>query len=217
MLTFKISGSKYRIPTCWDDVSFAQYIELLTLENKITEYIHLFTGIPREIIYKAELRNLENISLALSFLTTAPKFEAKPTRTLGPYVLPEDITVHSVGQFEDLRGLMAKAPKQMETTEDNIAMSELYLEACAIYAQKVKYGHYDYTKVPELKEELRKYSCIQVVQTGAFFFFKPHNLLPPTMKRSQNIRQRLKKLIQDLPGFQKTLDSLQRSLTHPKP
>lgn len=217
MLTFKISGSKYKIPTCWDDVTFSQYIDLLSTENKLLEYIHLFTGISREILYKAELKNLENISLALSFLTIPPKFEAKPTRTVGPYVLPEDITVQSVGQFEDLRGLMMKAPKTFDTPEDNIAISELYCEACAIYTQKVKYGHYDYTKVAELKEELRRYSCIQVVQTGAFFFFKPHNSLTSITKRSQNILQRLKKLIQDLPGFQQTSDFLRPSSKPLKP
>lgn len=217
MLTFKISGSKYKIPTCWDDVTFAQYIDLLSTENKLLEYIHLFTGISRDILYKAELKNLENISLALSFLTIPPVFEAKPTRTLGPYVLPEDITVQSLGQFEDLRGLMKKAPAKLESPEDNITMSELYCEACAIYAVRVKYGHYDYSKVTELKEELRRYSCIQVVQTGAFFFFKPHNSSVNMPTRSQSIRQRLKKLIQDFPGFQKTLASLQRSSTPPKP
>lgn len=216
MLTFKISGNKYRIPTCWDDVTFDQHIELMSTENKITEYIHVFTRISRDIIYKAELRNLENISLALSFLTIPPKFEAKPTRTLGPYVLPEDITLQSTGQFEDLRGLMMKAPKEFNTMEDNILISELYCEACAIYAVKVKYGHYDYSKVAELKEELRRYSCIQVVQTGAFFFAKPWTSSNNITTRSQNILQRLKKSIQGLPGYQKTLDSLQRSLIHPK-
>lgn len=217
MLTFKIRGDKFRVPTCWEDVTFGQYIDLLSTENKLLEYIHLFTGISRDILYKAELKNLENISLALSFLTIPPKFEAKPTRTVGPYVLPVDITVQSVGQFEDLRGLMMKAPKEIKTMEDNILISELYCEACAIYTQKVKYGHYDYTKVAEVKEELRKYSCIQVVQTGAFFFSKPWNSSTPTKTRYQNILPRLKKLIQDLPGFQQTLDSLRHSSTPPKP
>lgn len=217
MLTFKINGSKFRVPTCWDDVTFAQYIDLLSTENKLLEYIHLFTGISRDILYKAELKNLENIALALSFLTIPPKFEAKPTRTVGPYVLPEDIRVQAVGQFEDLRALMMKVPKEVKTIEDNIAISELYCEACAIYTVRVKYGHYDYTKVAEVKEELRKYSCIQVVQTGAFFFAKPWNSSTNTTRRYQNILPRLKKLIQDLPGFQKTLDSLRPSSTHPKP
>lgn len=215
MITFKINGTKFRIPTCWQDVTYRQYIELIK-PHTFLDQIALFTGIDLEVLRKAELRNADEMLKHLSFLNVPPPFESKPTMLVGPYTLPSDITTLSLGQFEDLRGLLAKGPKKIEAPEDHLQMNDLYLEACAIYCQKLIYGEYDYTKVPEVKEELKKYSCIEVISTGAFFLFKPLNSLMNTRTRSQNIRQRLKKLIQDFPGYQKTLDSLQRSLENRK-
>lgn len=215
MITFKINGNKYLIPTCWPDVNYRNYIALLDCKN-LLDYIALFTGIDKEILLKAELKNLEVIAQSLSFLTVQPQFEAGPTKMVGPHVLPRDVTIESLGQFEDLRGLLAKAPLNIETVENVKLLYDLQLEACAIYCQKVKYGSYDYTKVAEVKEELKEFSCIEVVQTGAFFLFKPLNTSTPIQKRSRNIRQRLKKLIVDFPGYQRTLDSLQRSSESPK-
>lgn len=214
MITFKINGTRFKIPTNWGDVTYKNYIALLDCKN-LTDYISLFTGIEKDILLKAELRNVEVIAQSLSFLNVPPKFESGPTKLVGPYVLPVDVTTETLGQFEDLRGLLAKAPNP-DTIEGAKQMSDLYLEACAIYCQKLIHGSYDYTKVPEVKEQLKNYSCIEVVQTGAFFLFKPLNSSTPIQKRSRNIRQRLKKLIVDFPGYQKTLDSLQRSLTPPK-
>lgn len=215
MITFKINGTRFKIPTCWQDVTYKNYIALLDCKNLI-DYIALFTGIERDILLKAELRNVEVIAQSLSFVTVQPKFEAGPTKLVGPYVLPVDVTVESLGQFEDLRGLLAKAPTNIETVENVRLLYDLQLEACAIYCQKLIDGSYDYTKVASVKEQLKDYSCIEVIQTGAFFLFKPLNSLTPIRKPSRNIRQRLKKLIQDFPGYQKTLDSLQRSLENRK-
>lgn len=211
MITFKINGTRFKIPTDWQDVTYAQYVALIE-PGSLPDHIALFTGIKKEILLSAELRNVESISLALAFLTTPPKFHDKPTMLVGPYTLPEDITINSLGQFEDLRGLLNKIPKDLATKEGQFKIADLYLEACAIYCQKIIYGEYDYTKVSEVKEELKRYSCMEVISTGAFFLFKPLNISKHTKTRSQSIRQRLKKLIVDFPGYQKTLDSLQRSL-----
>lgn len=216
MITLKISGTKYKIPTEWDDVTYSQYVALIDTNNSLPEYISLFTGIPLETLLKAELKNLETISIALSFLTVPPKMESEPTGMVGPYALPKDITVSSLGQFEDLRNLLKKLPKSLETKEEQKQVAELYLEACAIYAQKIIHGEYDPERVPKVKEELKSYSCIEVLQTGGFFLSKPLNISQNTKTRSLSIRQRLKKLIQDFPGYQKTLDQLQRSFRSQK-
>lgn len=215
MITFKINGTRFKIPTCWQDVTYWQYIELLK-PSTLRDQISIFTGIERSVLYSAELRNFQGIAEALSFIIAPPPFDSKPTMLVGPYTMPADITLLSLGQFEDLRGLMAKGPKKIEVAEDHLQMNDLYLEACAIYIQKLIYGEYDYTKVSEVKEELKKYSCVEVISTGAFFLFRPLNSSLNTRKRSQSITQRLKKLIVDFPGYQKTLDSLQRSLGSPK-
>ena len=145
-------------------------------------------------------------------MSLSPKLER--TEMVGRYVLPKDITLQSLGQFEDLRGLLKKLPtKKMEDFdyEDHEKVSDLYLTACAIYVQKVKDGKYDYTKVAAVKEELKNYPCTEVIGTGAFFLYRPLNISLSLTSRFLILASRLKKLIQGLPGYQRTLDFLLRS------
>lgn len=215
MITFKIQGDKYQIPTAWSDVTYSQYIQLLSLQPTIANRINLFTQIGLDKILKAKLKNLESISLALSFLDVP--FEAKLGATnVGKYPVPKDVTLESVGQFEDLRALCNRRPPDLSTTANQTLFADLCLEACAIYIQKVKDKEYDSEKVQWVKEELKKESCIQVIQTGSFFLFKPLHLQMTTRQRFQKALQRLKKSLVDLPGYQKSLDFLQRSTGSPE-
>lgn len=211
MITFKISGAKHQIPTAWGDVTFDQCVKLLKTPNNRIDQIALFTQIPRDTLATAELKGVEKIAIALSFLDTNMKFEPGPTRMVGPYVLPRDVTLESLGQFEDLRELMRKLPQKNPddyTADDHAEVYELYLSACAIYLQKILNGEYDPQQVENVKIRLRIFSCIEVIQTGAFFFYKPLNISQGTTSRSQRIIQRLKRLLQDFPGYRKSLDSL---------
>lgn len=196
------------------DVTYNQYIELLKAPNSLLHYIHIFTGITIDQLKNAEFRNLEKIAISLSFVTIPPKLEGPPTAMVGPYVTPKDVTIESLGQFEDLRGLIQKLPKE---TPDPAFISDLYLEACAIYVQKLKDGKYDHSKVSGVKELLKNYSCVEIIQTGSFFFYRPLNMSTPTTSRYQRAIQRLKKFSQELPGYQSTLDFLQRSSRPQKP
>jgi hypothetical protein len=211
MIPFKINGSKYQIPTDWNDVSFKQYVRLLILPDTLLHKIHLFTGIDIDLLQKAKFNNLEKINLALSFINLQPKLDGKPSAMVGPYYLPKDPTVESLGQFEDLRALVLRIPKELKTVEDHLKLADLYLEACAIYCQKVRDGEYDSGKVPKMKEQLENYSCTEIINTGSFFLFKPLNISINTTNHSQNLTQRMKKLLQDFPGYQKSLDFLLRS------
>lgn len=206
MITFKIAGKKYELPTRWEDVTYRQYVALLRT-SRLTDHISVFTGIDRKTLESAELRGLEKISISLSFLSFSPNF--KRTKVVGPYVMPEDVTVQSLGQFEDLRALINRMPpKDADPIEAGETIADLYLEACAIYCQKLKDGKYDSTKVPQVKEELKDCSAAQVIGTGGFFFYKPLNMSPPTMPLYRRFFQLLKKWIRALPGYQKTLDFL---------
>ena len=217
MITFKINGAKHKIPTIWENVTYNQYIELLKLPNSLLHYIHLFTSIPIETLQNSELKNLERIALSLSFLTIPPKPDGKPTLMVGPYPMPADVTIQSLGQFEDLRDLAKRLPPNLITLENQLVMAELTLEACAIYVQKIKHSKYDYSRVKEVKEELKRYSCMEVTQTGTFFLAKPLNMSTPTTSRFQRVIQRMKKFSQALPGYQSTLDFLLRSSKPQKP
>lgn len=205
MIPFKINGTKYNIPTTWSDVTFEQYVKLLHAVS-IADHISIFTGIPRETIENAELKNLEKINIALAFLTISPKFDL--TTMVGPYTMPTDIRIQSVGQFEDLRALLMKLPKDVR--EDPELVADLYLEACAIYCQKLRDSRYNPNEVPCLKEELKGYSCAEVLGTGGFFLFRPLNSSPTIMNRFQKALQLLRKWIVGFPGYRKTLDFLLR-------
>ena len=209
MIPFKINGTRYNVPTEWSDVTFKQYVALLSLPDTLLSKIHLFTGIPLGVLQTAELKNLEKISIALAFLTISPKFEAAPTRLVGPYVMPQDVTIKWLAQFEDLKKLILKVPKKELKefeVEDHEILADLYLQACAIYCQKVRDTDYNYMKSLEMLDELRGYSCLEIIQTGSFFLFRPVNLSQSTPRRFPNIRQRLKRWIQGLPGYRKTLE-----------
>lgn len=212
MIVFKLSGSKFSCPTRWEDVSFIQYVALLRLPNSLVHYIALFSGMDVAVLQNATIINLESLSIALSFLTITPHFDR--TKMVGNVILPQDVTLQSVGQFEDLRALLQKYPHNKDgealTIEQNELFCDLCLTACSIYVQKVKDGKYDYTKVEAVKEELKSASCAEVIGTGAFFLFRPMNISPPSMSRYQKSVTALKKWSQDLPGYQRTLAFFQR-------
>lgn len=208
MITFKINGVKYPFPTRWEDITYQQYFDLIRSKT-LTDHISIFTGIPRETLDNAELKNLEKISIALSFLSFAPKFDR--TKMVGPYVLPKDVTVQSTIQFEALRSLLVQMPKDLNTIENNELLQELYLSACAVYCQKLRDGKFDALKVPELKEELKNYSAAEVIGTGAFFLFRPLNTLGPSMTLFQRLLLLLKRWKQGWKTSRKTSDSKQSS------
>lgn len=212
MITFKIQGSKYQLPTSWGDVTYQQYIALLTLPDSLLHQINLFTKIGLDILFTAELRNLEKIADALMFINTPFAPKEGPTTLIGKYYTPKDVTIESLGQFEDLRGLLKRVPKDIkENIDSQVLYCELCLEACAIYCQKVRDGKYDANKVGEVKDELRNESCIEIIQSGSFFLSKPLRTPMSMRLRFQTAMQRLKKLLLDLPGYQKSLDFLQHS------
>lgn len=169
MRTFPIDDKKYRLPECWHDVTYSQYVALLSTDNSLTFQISLFTGLSKTILHRADM-NVEMIASTLFFLNTAPVFKPKPTATVGPYRV-RDVVIKTFGQFEDLQQLLKKAPSPMLTIEDNQKLADIYLEACAIYTTKIKYGSYEQSKLMQVKEEIKAYSSIEVLQTGGFFLF----------------------------------------------
>jgi len=213
MITFKTLGKSWSCPTSWQDVTYNQYIFHI-YPRTLAETISLFSGIDLQLLQNSELRGLEKINIALIFMSISPQF--KRTDVVNGIVLPADCTIESLGQFEDLRGLLNKLPKkQMAEYEyqDWELYSDLCLEACAIYMQKLQDGKYDNSKVAKVKESLKTASCAEVIGTGAFFLFRPLNISPPSMNLFLILIHRLKRLIQGLPGYQKTLDFLLHSRT----
>ena len=211
MITFKTLGKRWNCPTEWADLTYSQYVFHI-YPRTLTETISLFSGIDSKTLQEAELKGLEKINIALLFMSIPPNFHK--TQLVNGYFLPSDPTIESVGQFEDLRSALNRLPKKplKEYEYDDWEIyAELCLEACAIYLQKVMHSKYDYSKVSAVKEQLKSASCAEVMGTGGFFLFRPLNISPPTTSRFLILIHRLKRLIQGLPGYQKTLDFLLRS------
>ena len=57
MITYKINGKKYSFPTCWEDVTYSQYVALIRTHS-LTDHIAVFSGIPRETLENAEMVKL---------------------------------------------------------------------------------------------------------------------------------------------------------------
>lgn len=169
MTPIKIDNFRYDLPDCWPEVKYSQYVELLSVGDCLTGFLNLFTGLSKEYLLKANIDACRAWEI-LSFLNTPPEFKPKPTHKVGPYKVRQ-IVITSVGQLCALHELLKKAPSPVVTIEDNILVADMYLEASAIYTTKSKYGTYEESKVQEVKEELRDYSCIETLQTGAYFLF----------------------------------------------
>src|SRR6188474_57745 len=109
MITFKILNKKVPIPTSWRDVTYSQYVYMI-VPRTFVEYIHLFSGIPLETLNSAQIKNVDKLSLALSFLSLSP--DLTRTETVGAFILPGQPQFESLGQFEDLRNLVKKYPRK---------------------------------------------------------------------------------------------------------
>lgn len=211
MITFKIAGKTTLIPTTWADVTYSQYVYMI-IPRTFTEYIHLFSGVPLETLNKAQVKNVDKLGLALSFLSWPPNLSER-TAMVGPFALPGKPQFESLGQFEDLRNLIKEYPHKERKDFDYADFEkecEVYLQSCAIYFQKARDGEYNAAKVKEVADQLRGASAVEVLSNGSFFFAKALNLSTPSTMLYQRVTRAMKKYLQAFPGYQKTLAFLQR-------
>lgn len=192
MVPFKINGKKYNIPSQWEDLTFKQYIGVITNTEKLAGLINLFTGIDAKA---AKYEGLEELLLCLSFLQKTPKFEGVITK-IGPYDLPINhkkqfnIQFESLGQFEDLRSVMLKQNGESEV----ISLLQAQAKYVAIYLQKIRDGEYNYEKAMVMAEtDIQDLPAHQVITLGSFFLVKLLSLLTGTQSSYQNITQSQKK------------------------
>lgn len=211
MITLKISGERHKFPTTWPDVTYEQYVYHI-IPRSLTESIHCYTGIPLKVLSEARITNLEKISLALVFMSLPPNMDR--TAVVGRYIMPGDPKLESLAQFEDIRTMSKKYPQKGRSEwdfTDYEMEAEIYLTCCAIYCQKIRDGYYDNNKVESVKDELRGESAVAILSNGAFFLAKSLNMSTLSRGRFQRIIQRLRRALQVFPGYQRTLDFLQRS------
>lgn len=198
MITFKVNGKPLKVKSCWDDVSYKEYISILNAAGDQSKILSILTGIPYEKIRKAKIQGAEQLLIAVQFATKPIEIGHNLTQ-VGKYKLPLkggkfDVRFESLGQFEDLRTIMTKDIKEPSD------LLKAYPKAVAIYLQKIRDGEYDFQKADEMESEVLTLPCREVMTAGTFFLIKLLNLYSGTEKKSlkkvkasQPIGKRLRK------------------------
>jgi len=209
MIKFKINDKTINYPSQWEDLTFSQYLQVLSFTNDTVKMISVFSGIDYDYLKSATIINLESLLEASKFILKAPKFDTYYPQ-VGKYKLPAnrkgqfDIRFESMGQFEDMRAQMMK---KMDIQEHTAA----YGRYVAIYLQKIRDGQYDPAKVEEVQEEVQTFPACEVIAAGQFFFLKLYSLSTGTAKTSQIIPPTPTKSKQDLTTSKRNSASMRPS------
>lgn len=175
MIKFRLNDQEINVPSEYKDITYAQYLQTMYTGDDTIKTVSILLGIDEDTLRNAEIKGLNTLLSALSFISTQAVFDQRPTH-VGPYEIPKDISIESLAQFEDLRALSRVFPKPpVDTTNTNDLLiyaetiADMYLQACAIYCQKIRDGKYNFAAAKEMKDEIKTYSCAEVMPAGAFF------------------------------------------------
>lgn len=167
MIKAKVNGEPIQIETCWEEVKFGKFLQLLTAKDDYYQIISILINRPVEEVKKANIQGLEGVLTAINFLKTPPAVDETPEK-VGEYVIPKDITFQSVSQFETLRGEIMKAAKADNLTDQTKALA-MY---AAIYCQPLMGDEFDAEKAEYLSHKFMDYPCLEVMSAGSFFMAK---------------------------------------------
>ena len=193
MISFKLNNQSIQIPTTWEEVTYSQYLKLISMPDDMIYLVSVFTGQDYEVLKSAIISGLDKVLEALAFINKPPQFPPYVDQC-GPYKIPANkegqfnIQYESLGQFEDMRQAMLKREK---TT---LGHMEAYSKYVAIYLQKIRDKEYNNKRVPELEEEIKSFPAYQVMALGAFFFLRLNGSLNGTKKTSPPTTPPRKKL-----------------------
>lgn len=186
MIKFKINGTDRDYPTCWDDVTFEQYIAIMQNAD-FTHVISIFLDMDEEKLLNATIEGFELLLEATSFYKkTEPTLE-EYYPTVGGFTLPDnnkgkfDIRFESLGQFLDMESERKKHDYKFLQEEgkplrfefkDPVPATKSYARYLAIYLQKIEDGSYSPNRVVSMQERVMKFKACEVLSIGQFFFLK---------------------------------------------
>ena len=167
MITLKINGEPRQMPTCWEDLTFKQYNILLQskLETEWTELIAAWLEIDYDTFQNATLIGFEPVMASMHFITVPPTWGAENPKRVREFILPENITLETVIQYEHMKKL-ALVNKEFK---DKVAD---YPMIVAIYCQKAMDGAYNYDKARDLAAEFQNANAREIIEAGNFFLVK---------------------------------------------
>lgn len=209
MIPLTINDKKIQLPTCWEDVTFRQYLDYAELgETELINVVALFTGISRKVWEESkEIKGFYYISESLKFLEKEPKFE----NLLNPgyvvikgkrYKIPTKLESYSVKQFEDMRGLI-----RVETKGNDQIPLKSYPKIAAIYFCTLLFKKYSVKNIEKAEQALMDLPVYEVVGIVNFFLKNLNGLLSGMNQDSNLFRRIVKKLKQAFKGL-KPGDSL---------
>lgn len=179
-----LNGEPIRITDSWEKTTLNQYLRIMKSKNDTVEILSIITGLDYDYLKKAQIKGLEKLLYAASFINTAPVIPTKVEK-IGGFKLPLnskgvfDIQFESLAQFEDMRVIMESVDMK-----DVTAITESYAKYCALYVQKLRDGEYDGDKALAMVDEVMTYPALEVISAGSFFFVRLWSLLRGTAKTS---------------------------------
>lgn len=201
-MEIKIDSVPYR----WEKVSFAQYLELSkhSRDNDVIRTISILLNVPYDTVKKAKITNLEYVIRRLSFVNVLPQWIDTPTEING-IAIPKDVTWESTEQFEEMRKAIV--------FKDDDAILESYAKIVAIYYQPVATNsEFDFRKAFDMIDEIKKFSCVEVVSVGHFFATKVLASLQNIPQTFLSLGTLTRKRKLDLKGLMKRLSFTLRSI-----
>jgi hypothetical protein len=125
-----------------------------------------------------------------------------------PYVVysdSNDLGESTVGQVEDMQELI-----KVENPQTDIEAIQLYPKICAIYLQPIMlFEKYDYKKALKYAETVEKEIDFKtVINMGAFFFKRLHDLLTGLSHNAPKTNRLKKKLKRAYGNLVQRLDSM---------
>lgn len=175
-----LNGEPIKITDSWEKTTLAQYLRIMKSKNDTVEILSIITGLDYDLLKKSQIKGLEKLLYAASFINTAPVIPTKVEK-IGGFKLPLnskgvfDIQFESLAQFEDMRVIMDSTSK-----EDIAGITESYAKYCALYLQKLRDGEYDGDKALAMVPEIMTYPALEVIAAGSFFFVRLWSLLRGT-------------------------------------
>lgn len=162
MLKVKVNGEERLIPQSWEEVTFGQYLRLITVKHgrPYSEIIAILLNISEQEAKKVRFEGFD-VYRYLGYITTQPEFDPNPKK-IGEFKLPEDITHETVEQFEVLTAHINKTAQSQDLVEQTKALA-MY---AAIYCNQ---GEFDEQKAGFLAERFLTYPCLEVMSAGLFF------------------------------------------------
>lgn len=179
----ELNGVKFTkdIPTDWSGVTFRQFLQLK--DNKDLTALSVFTGLDRDTLKKAKVKNFDDVIRALSFTGFQPDLFKLPKSILN-YPVRQDLGFEPFGRYTDIKDIIDKGVEGEELLKQ-------YPLFCAIYTHQ---GEYSYQEAEKNVEQFYLAPCTEVLALGNFLLMRLAGLRKGTAKTSPYLPTPLKKL-----------------------